>query len=103
MTEDLKTHLAQQIQRVDWKPLDPHARRAGLLVVDPALDLAEVGFAIASDDSARVQELLQAQQLGPITQEQMERWSQETDECFLFLIVQPYVLVQRSPSSDSTS
>ena len=45
MTEDLKTHLAQQIQRVDWKPLDPHARRAGLLVVDPALNLAEVGVA----------------------------------------------------------
>ncbi len=96
MTEELKKRLAQQIERVDWKPLAPHAKRGGLLVVDPRLDLAEVASAIATDDSRRVEAWMRARQLGRATAEQIESWSEETEECFLFVIVQPYVLVQHS-------
>lgn len=94
MTEELEKRLAQQIQRVDWKPLAPHAKRGGLLVVDPGLKLAEVASAIAGDDSGRVEAWMRARQLGRATAEQIESWSEETEECFLFVIVQPYVLVQ---------
>lgn len=96
MTEELKKRLAQQIQRVDWKPLAPHAKRGGLLVVDRTLDLVEVAFAVAGDDSMRVQAWMQAGQLGLATAEQIESWSEETEERFRFVIVQPYVLVQHS-------
>jgi hypothetical protein len=96
MTEDLKKRLARQIQRVDWKPLAPHAKRGGLLVVNPGLDLAEVAYAVAGDDRRRVETWLQARELGRATAEQIESWGEETEECFLFVIVQPYVLVQHS-------
>jgi hypothetical protein len=96
MTKELERRLAQQIQRVNWEPLAPHAKRGGLLVVDSGLELAEVASAIAADDSRRVEAWLRARQLGRATAEQIESWSQKTEECFLFVIVQPYVLVQHS-------
>ena len=95
MSEGLRAQLAEQIYRVDWKPLAPHAKRGGLVLVDPQLDLLEVGMAIARDDGARVQQWMAAQQLRRPTPTDVEVWSKETGERFTVLIVQPYVLAQR--------
>lgn len=94
MSEDLRTQLAEQLHRVDWKPLAPHADRGGLLLVDPQLDLLDVAVAVALDDGDRVQEWMAAQQLTRPTPTQSETWAQETGERFAVVIVQPYVLVQ---------
>ena len=95
MSEGLRAQLAEQIYRVDWKPLAPHAKRGGLVLVDPQLDLLEVGMAIARDDGARVQQWMAAQRLRGPTASEAEVWSKETGEGFTVLIVQPYVLAQR--------
>jgi len=95
MSHELRAQLAEQIHRVDWKPLAPHAKRGGLVMVDPRLDLLEVGVAIARDDGARVQQWMAAQQLRRPTPTEAEAWSEDTGERFTVVIVQPYVLAQR--------
>jgi hypothetical protein len=50
MSDDLRARLAEEIHRVDWKPLAPHAKRGGLVLVDPELDLLDVALAVARDD-----------------------------------------------------
>ena len=95
MSDELRTHLANEVHRVDWKPLAPHARRGALVFVDTALDLVEVAVALAEDDSARVRRWMQAHQLVKPTGDQIERWQDETEERFTIVIVQPYVLAQR--------
>ena len=95
MSDDLRTRLAQEIHRVDWRPLAPHAKRGGLILVDRQLDLLEVAVAVADDDTAAVQHWMQAQQLSRPTREQIDAWSAETEERFTVAIVQPYVLAQR--------
>lgn len=95
MSDELRTQLAEQIHRVDWKPLAPHAKRGGLVMVDPQLELLEVAVAIARDDGAQVQQWMAAQQLRRPTPSEAEGWSAETGEGFTVVIVQPYVLAQR--------
>jgi hypothetical protein len=95
MSDDLRAQLAEQSHRVDWKPLAPHAKRGGLVLVDPQLDLLEAGVAIARNDGARVQQWIAARQLRRPTPTEAEVWSEETGERFTVVIVQPYVLAQR--------
>jgi len=95
MGDDLRAQLAQQIHRVDWKPLAPHAERGGLVLVDPQLDLLEVAVAVAEDDGDQVQAWMAAQQLTRATPAQTDAWRGESGEHFTAIIVQPYVLAQR--------
>ena len=98
MTDELRAHLANEVHRVDWKPLAPHAKRGGLILVDSRLDLVEVALAVARDDSALVKQWMEAQQLLKPTVDQIQSWQDETEERFTIVIVQPYVLVQRDTS-----
>ena len=83
---------------MDWKPLEAHAKRGGLILVDPRLDLVDVAVAVAADDTGRVEGWMARRQLLKPTQNQIELWRQETDERFTVVIVQPYVLAQRDTS-----
>lgn len=95
MSDELRARIAQEIHRVDWKPLGPHAKRGGLVLVARELDLLDVAIAVAQDDSARVQRWMGAQQLRKPTEAQIESWQEEAGERFTVAIVQPYVLAQR--------
>ena len=102
MTDDLRARLATEIHRVDWKPLAPHAKRGGLVMVAPELDLIDVGAAVAGDDGRQVQNWMRAQQLRRPTETELEAWQDEAEERFVVLIVQPYVLVQRDDFGGET-
>jgi hypothetical protein len=98
MTDELRAHLANEVHRVDWKPLAPHAKRGGLVLVDSRLDLVEVAVAVAQDDTERVQTWIEAAQLLKPTGAQISAWQKEAEERFTVVIVQPYVLAQRDTS-----
>jgi len=95
MTGELRERLANEVHRVDWRPLAPHAKRGGLVLVDAGLDLVAVAVAVARDDSERVRRWMNAGQLLKPTSAQIERWKDETEDRFTVVIVQPYVLAQR--------
>ena len=98
MSSALRAHLANEVHRVDLQPLLPHAKRGGLVLVDPRLDLVEVAVAVAKDDTAQVQRWMEARLLLKPTDAQVDSWKSETDERFTVVIVQPYVLAQRDTS-----
>lgn len=100
--DELRTHLANEVHRVDWRPLSPHAKRGGLVLVDSRLDLVEVAVAVARDDSDRVQEWMESKRLTKPTADQIDAWKDETDERFTIVIVQPYVLAQRDTGAAMT-
>jgi len=95
MSDALRAHLSNEVHRVDWKPLSPHAKRGALVLVDARLDLVDVALAIANDDAERVRQWMDARQLLKPTEDQIARWKGEAEERFTVLIVQPYVLAQR--------
>ena len=68
--------------------LRPHAERGGLILVDPALDLALVSHAVSSDLSASVEAWVS---MGQLTRPLFEELPQSA---YRMIIVQPFVLVQ---------
>ena len=86
----LRERLAEDAGRVDRADLEAHAQRGGLVLVDPALDLLDVAEAIAEDRGDEVAAWISA---GQLTRPPFEDLTAETYE---MVIVQPYVLAQRS-------
>ena len=95
MTDELRARLSNEVHRVDWQPLAAHAKRGGLVLVDPSLDLLAVAVAVASDDSASVRAWMAADRLAKPTEAQISGWEGDPDDRFTVVIVQPYVLAQR--------
>jgi hypothetical protein len=92
--QDFRAELAETLDEAEWEWLMPHAKRDAIVVVAPALNLLDVGVAIASDDKTSVESWINQQQLSKPSPEQLSDWGNEPTRQFKALIVQPYVLVQ---------
>lgn len=92
--QDLRAELAEMIDQAEWEWLIPHVQRDAVVVVDPTLDLVDVGVAIASDNTMAVQHWISEQQLSKPSPEQLATWNSDRTRRFNALIVQPYVLMQ---------
>lgn len=94
--ENLRAELAEMLDEAEWEWLMPHAQRDAVVMVDPGLDLLDVGVAIASDNVSTVQHWISEQLLYKPSPEQLSDWGNDRTRRFNALIVQPYVLVQDS-------
>lgn len=94
MTAVSTDDLDRQVDRAPWEWLKSHGERGALLLVDPALPLAEVGGCIARDDTAAVAAWLETGQLSRPAPSQCEAWDREPALPFSILIISPYILIQ---------
>ncbi len=78
---------------VQWEWLKPHVQRDSVVIVNPDLDLAEVGVAIATDNTQAVERWINEQLILKPNADQLADWSRDNKR-LTSLIVQPYVLVQ---------
>lgn len=92
--QDLRTELAAMVDEAEWEWLIPHVQRDAVVIVDPNLDLVDVGLAIADDNVTAVQRWISEQLIQKPTPDQLTDWSNDRAHRFNALIVQPYVLVQ---------
>jgi hypothetical protein len=93
--------LQEQLDAARWEWLREHHQRGVLLLVEPLLDLAEVGERMAADDSAAVQAWLASRLLAKPSETQVAAWDAMPDKLFALLIVSPFVLVQEQ-GTDAT-
>lgn len=91
---ETREELALNIDEARWQWLKPHLERGALITVAAALDLAEAGEKIASDDTGPVSAWIAAGAIGKPTEEEIAAWDEEPDKKFLTLIISPYVLIQ---------
>jgi hypothetical protein len=91
---DIKIQLSEELAEIEWRDLIPHAQRDALIVVNPSLDLLEVGVAIAGDRVNLVQGWIGQSLIGKPTPTQLSDWNTTPERPFTALIVQPFVLVQ---------
>lgn len=92
--QDLRAELAEMVDEAEWEWLMPHAQRDAIVIVDPHLDLLDVGVALASDNVLSVQRWIAEQQLYKPSPEQLADYGRDRTKRFNALIIQPYVLVQ---------
>ena len=91
---DIKAQLTQDLAPMDWETLMPHAKRDAIIVVDTALDLVEVGLAIAEDRANSVQNWISELLIRKPLAEELTAWNQSPSREFMTLIVQPFVLIR---------
>ena len=95
MSEELKKKLSSEIEVCSWSDLEDHYTRGAILIIDPSLELVNVGIAMANDNAELVGDWLSNQRIQKPTQEQKENWSKNPkSKIARFLIIQPYVLIQ---------
>lgn len=94
--EPLREQLSESVDQAEWDWLAPHAGRDALVVVDTALDLVDVGMAIANDDTPTVQHWIAEQLIYKPSVEQLNLWERDRSYRFNALIIEPYVLMQDS-------
>lgn len=101
MTQQLRQDLESMVGPATWHNLLPHAARDNLVVVNPGLDLVEVGMAVATDNVNSVQRWISEALIAKPTVDQLEDWERDRSREFQALIVQPYVLIQDKPTDNT--
>jgi len=91
---DLRAELAESLDEAEWEWLQPHALRDSLIVVEPQLDLLDVGVAIANDNTLSVQHWIAEHLIHKPSSREIATWEHSQGQRFTALIVQPYVLIQ---------
>ncbi|XGV86519.1 MAG: DUF2288 domain-containing protein [Limnothrix sp. BL-A-16] len=91
---NLRSSLTESIDLAEWDWLKPHIGRDAVIVVTPDLDLAEVGEALASDNTAVVQRWIDEQAIAKPTQAELAEWDRSGNARFQAMIVAPFVLVK---------
>lgn len=95
---NLNEKIQTEIMNGYWSDLREHSDRDAIFLVAPELELLEVGVKIASDDAEAVGQWIASGQLRRPTKEQVQAWSNTDKKTFLFLILQPHVLIQERPN-----
>ncbi len=88
--------LQQKIENVPWRALRGQAGQDVYILVDSAIDIAEVGVAVVDDNTVQVETWVRTGQVGKPTLENLAAWDQAPDKIFRTLITHPYVLIQES-------
>ncbi|TVQ44723.1 MAG: DUF2288 domain-containing protein [Gloeocapsa sp. DLM2.Bin57] len=91
---DIKIQLSEELATIQWKDIIPHAQRDVVIVVNPNLDLLDVGEAIALNNTNKIQDWICESLITKPLSEQLSQWNQNPNKEFNALIVQPFVLVQ---------
>ena len=89
----LAAKFSEDLAEITWSDIKPHAQRDAVIVVDRALNMIDVGVAIASDRADQVQHWIDEALVQKPNSEQLSIWNAEPTLIFDALIVQPYVLI----------
>jgi hypothetical protein len=93
----MRETLAASMGPIEFSDLRAHLVRGAVIVIDAALDLLEVGEAVAKDDKVRVAGWIEKGLVGKPSLETIEKWSKAVGSAWTALVVQPFVLVQEAP------
>ena len=92
--ENIREQLAEILDEAELEWLKPHIQKDTVIIVDPELDLLDVGVAIASDDTQFIQRSIGEQLLVKPSSEILNRWNADPMLKFQAIIIQPYILVK---------
>jgi hypothetical protein len=89
----MRERIAETKGLVFWTDLEAHVKRDAVIIADVALDLVDVGCALATNDTHAVQEWIAAGKLKKPSIEDISRWCVAPNVTFTSVVVQPFVLI----------
>ncbi|MDO3386815.1 DUF2288 domain-containing protein [Gilvimarinus sp. SDUM040013] len=100
MTEDnelLQAKVNLETAQIPWRELQRFFASGNAIFVAPELDLTQVATEMARDNAAQIQHWMQANQVGPVSDESAQAWFDD-DITLWAVVVKPWVLVQEKGS-----
>jgi hypothetical protein len=96
--ESLRAEFHSQTARIPWQDLQPHYARGAVVLVAAELDLVEVALQLRLDNTERFQAWMVTGAVSGVSDEVGLQLA-ETNPHLWAVVVAPWVLVQRLPSS----
>jgi hypothetical protein len=97
--DNLREQLTEILDEAELEWLKPHIQKDAVIIVDPELDLVDVGVAIASDNTQSVHHWISEQLLVKPSPQILDRWNTNPLQKFQAIIIQPYILVKELVNS----
>ncbi|MBT4762091.1 MAG: DUF2288 family protein [Bdellovibrionaceae bacterium] len=91
--KSIKQKLKEEINEASWNMILDHQKNEAVIWASPELDLVEVGYCIAVDDTDTIKSWMSKDLVHKPNTEQIDLW-QKTEKRFQFLILQPFVVIQ---------
>lgn len=91
----MRAQIAETRGDVFWSDLTAHVARDAVIIADEQLDLVDVGMALATNDTTKVDAWIRSGKLQKPSTEDLSRWSIMTNLTFASVVVQPFVLIHR--------
>ncbi len=92
--KDLREELTEILDEAELEWLKPHIQKDIVIVVVPELDILDVGVAVASNDTIKVDRWVTEQLVSKPSSEVLSRWNANPSQKFQAVIVQPFILVK---------
>jgi hypothetical protein len=88
----IRDALKRDMDRMTWAEMRRNILHQSIILVDPLLDILEVGQAVAEDNTTQIQEWMSSELISKPQKEHLERWEKEEPD-FLGLLVTPFILL----------
>ena len=85
-----------EIQQGSWVDIREHLERDAVVSVSEDLNLMEVAEAVIADRSEQVGRWIDQGLVGKPSFADLDIWEKDPNRPFLFVIAQPYVLIQKA-------
>lgn len=93
--QSLREKLQSELQEVEWSAIRPHMARDTVILISEELDLIDAAERVAKDDKVQVSKWIEAGLVNKPSAQQLQTWEGQLDMRFRFLILTPYVLIQK--------
>lgn len=96
MSKEIEEKLETEIDSASWDMLLDHHDRGAVFIISNKLELTKVGAALATDNTSLVSVWLGNKDLEKVSSDLALGFEKDLkSKIFNFLIVQPYVLIQK--------
>lgn len=92
---DLYLKLKNEVFFVSWPEITPYYREENFLLLADEHDLIDVGVMMALDETGPIKKLITSDELKNISDKELNNYKKSTKDKFYFIIIQPYVIIQR--------
>jgi len=88
-----KAKVNLETSQIAWTELQRFFAAGLAIAVDNKLDLVEVAYQFSNDNKALVEEWLESNRVGPVSDQQARNWHDNNADVWA-VVVKPWVLVQ---------
>lgn len=91
----IREKLKSEMEEVEWDAIHSHAERGAVILISEELDLLDVAETVAQDEKNQIEKWVGLELMRKPDLAEIDRWNEAPQQKFRFVILAPFILVQR--------